>query len=93
MHAQAGSFSKPPIHPLKMVKLVKTRLWAWYKALGHIYEFKAVKLYTADVNAGIDPLQLGDWSVMARLLGVMGPIADVGFALEQNPVTSPYVLR
>ena len=51
------------------------------------------KLYTADVNAAIDLLQLGDWSVMASLLDVMRPIADVGFALEQNPVTSPYVLH
>ena len=94
MHAQAGSFSKPTICPLKMVKPVKTCWWSWNKTVGHIYQLqKAIKLYTADINAGIDPLQLGDWSVMTSLLDVMGPISDVGFALEQNPVTSPYVLR
>ena len=56
-HAQAGGFSKPPIRPLKTVKPVKTHWWSWYKALGHIYQLqKAVKLHTADINAGIDPL-------------------------------------
>lgn len=85
MYAQAGSFSKPPICPLKTVKPVKTCWRSQYKAVGYVYQLqKATKLYIADVNAGIDPLQPGDLSVMATLLDVMGPIADVGFARAKS---------
>ena len=83
-----------PCKPLKLISAVETRWWARYRSCRRLLQLQtAVTLLLGEGVEGMAIPTAQQWDVFACLVDVMGPYADISYALESEQITAPYCLQ